>query len=79
MSEDLNTLSLYIGIVAAALFIIDEVMSWSPCKSNGVTQFIYYNCLCIKKSDDNTSTDQPDINYPYQPYIIPVISELPTP
>jgi len=54
-SEDLL---LYISLVSSTMFIIDEILGWSSCAANCISQAIVHG-FCIKEtSDDSTSMTQ---------------------
>lgn len=54
MGDELNTISLVTGIVASFLYIASEMIAWSQCSSNSVSQFIYHNCVCSGDPDPPT-------------------------
>jgi hypothetical protein len=57
MSQTLSDTGAYIGIIAAALFINDEILAWLPCKSNSFSQLIYNNFMCKATVDESTSVE----------------------
>ena len=46
MGEELNVISLAVGITASVLYITSELLAWSHCDSNSVSQFILHNFVC---------------------------------
>jgi len=54
MGEELNTIYLTVGIITSFLYIASEMIAWSKCSSNSVTQIIYHNFVCTVEPDPST-------------------------
>lgn len=52
MGQELNEISLAIGITASVLYITSEIIAWSKCKSNSVSQFILHNFVCSVEEEE---------------------------
>ena len=61
MGEELNTVSLSIGITASVLYIASELLAWSKCDSNSVSQFIFHNFVCTVEREEPPPTPPPVI------------------
>lgn len=41
-----NTLYLWTGIVLAVLLITSEIIGWTKCVSNSITEYLYIKLMC---------------------------------
>jgi len=48
---------LYISLISSTLFIIDEILGWSSCAANCVSQLVV-NGFCVHKRDASTSMEE---------------------